>query len=107
MMWTALTGVSPGASVGSVNANAASPKFCTRSVLTADLSSPTSTARMMLTPAVGLGSVKIAEKIACTDRAAVSVTTHGAVPVQPPPLQPVNDAPGAGLAVSVTLVPLG
>jgi len=34
------------------------------------------------------------------------VTVHVAVPVQPPPLQPVNVEPAAGAAVNVTAVPL-
>src|SRR5437867_1143788 len=34
------------------------------------------------------------------------VTVHAPVPEQPPPLQPVNVEPVAGVAVSVTLVPL-
>ena len=34
------------------------------------------------------------------------VTVHVPVPVQPPPLQPVNVEPVAGVAVSVTAVPL-
>jgi len=34
--------------------------------------------------------------------AALRVTVHGAVPVQPPPLQVVNVDPEAGVAVSVT-----
>jgi len=34
------------------------------------------------------------------------VTAHGAVPVQPPPLQPMKTDPVAGVAVSVTSVPL-
>ena len=37
---------------------------------------------------------------------AVMVTTHELFPLQPPPLQLVNVEPGAGVAVSVTTVPL-
>ena len=37
---------------------------------------------------------------------APSVTVHGLVPVQPPPLQPVKVKPAAGVAVSATAVPL-
>ena len=33
------------------------------------------------------------------------VTVHVPVPLQPPPLQPVNVEPAAGVAVSVTVVP--
>ena len=38
--------------------------------------------------------------------AALSVTVHVPVPVQPPPLQPVNVDPAAGAAVKVTALPL-
>ena len=41
-----------------------------------------------------------------TDVAALTVTVHVPVPVQPPPLQPVNVEPAAGVAVKVTTVPL-
>ena len=41
-----------------------------------------------------------------TDVAALTVTLHVPVPVQPPPLQPVNVEPAAGVAVRVTTVPL-
>ena len=41
-----------------------------------------------------------------TDWAALIVTVHVPVPVQLPPLQPVNVEPAAGVAVSVTAVPL-
>ena len=41
-----------------------------------------------------------------TDVAALIVTLHVPVPVQPPPLQPVNVEPAAGAAVKVTTVPL-
>jgi len=37
--------------------------------------------------------------------AALSVTVHVPVPVQPPPLQPLNVDPAAGAAVKVTAVP--
>src|SRR5204862_7314469 len=37
---------------------------------------------------------------------AESVTTHAPVPEQPPPLQPLKVEPAAGVAVSVTGVPL-
>ena len=38
--------------------------------------------------------------------APLSVTVHGPVPEQPPPLQPVKVEPAAGVAVRVTTVPL-
>ena len=41
-----------------------------------------------------------------TDVAALTVTLHVPVPVQPPPLQPVNVEPAVGVAVRVTTVPL-
>lgn len=41
---------------------------------------------------------------AVTARAALIVTVHVEVPEQPDPLQPANDEPAAGDAVSVTLV---
>jgi len=44
--------------------------------------------------------------VAVTDVSALSVTEHVPVPLQPPPLQPVNVEPVAGVAVSVTIVPL-
>ena len=34
------------------------------------------------------------------------MTVHAPVPVQPPPLQPLNVEPVAGVAVKVTAVPL-
>src|SRR5207245_967221 len=45
-------------------------------------------------------------KVAVTVVAAVTATLQAPVPEQPPPLQPVNVAPPAGLAVNVTTVPL-
>ncbi len=44
-------------------------------------------------------------KLAVTVAAAKSVTTHGSVPLQPPPDQPVKVEAAAGTAVSVTTVP--
>ena len=44
-------------------------------------------------------------KFAVTDVATLIVTVQVAVPEQPPPLQPVNVAPAAGVAVSVTALP--
>src|SRR6267142_1996575 len=44
--------------------------------------------------------------VAVTDVAALIVTVQVPVPVQPPPLQPVKVDPAAGVAVSVTAVPL-
>jgi hypothetical protein len=45
-------------------------------------------------------------KVAVTDVAAFIVTEQVPVPEQPPPLQPAKVDPPAGLAVSVTDVPL-
>ncbi len=44
-------------------------------------------------------------KSAVTVVAAVSVTTHEPVPVQPPPVQPLKIEPPAGVADSVIIVP--
>jgi hypothetical protein len=44
--------------------------------------------------------------VAVTDVAALTVTAQVPVPEQPPPLQPVKVEPAAGVAVSVTAVPL-
>jgi len=44
--------------------------------------------------------------VAVTVCAALIVTVHVPVPVQPPPLQPVNVEPAVGVAVNVTAVPL-
>ena len=46
------------------------------------------------------------EKVAVTVVAALTVTRHGDVPVQPPPLQPANAEPLTGAAVRVTRVPI-
>src|SRR5206468_12549218 len=51
-------------------------------------------------------SVKSGTKVAVTVVLAPSVTVHGLVPEQPPPLQPVKVKPAAGVAVSATAVPL-
>ena len=45
--------------------------------------------------------------VAMTVVVAFKVTVQGPVPVQPPPLQPLNVEPVAGVAVSVTAVALG
>jgi len=45
-------------------------------------------------------------KVAVTEVAAFIVTLQVPVPVQPPPLQPVNVEPAAGAAVRVTTVPV-
>jgi hypothetical protein len=44
-------------------------------------------------------------KFAVAVVAAVIDTVHWPVPVHPPPDQPMNNEPAAGLAVRVTLVP--
>src|SRR5207249_2160633 len=51
-------------------------------------------------------SVKSGTKVAVTVVSAPSVTVHGPVPAQPPPLQPVKAKPALGVAASVTAVPL-
>ena len=59
-------------------------------------------------PAPGVVTVrtKVGVKVAVTAVPAVSVTEHGPVPAQLPPLQPVKTEVGLGVAVSVTTVPL-
>jgi hypothetical protein len=58
-------------------------------------------------PALLTVSVKLCwANVAVTDWAALIVTVHVPVPVQPPPLQPENVDPVAGVAVKVTAVPL-
>ena len=58
-------------------------------------------------PAFVIASVKgCSANVAVTDVAALTVTVQVPVPVQPPPLQPENAEPAAGVAVNVTAVPL-
>ena len=52
--------------------------------------------------AAGRGLVNVTVTVV----AAVTVTVQGPVPLQPPPLQPPKMDPAAGVAVSVTAVPL-
>ena len=58
---------------------------------------------VMSTKAAGSAG-RTVTKVGVTVVAAVTVTTQGAVPLHPPPLQPVNTDPTAGVAVSVTVV---
>src|SRR5207253_8560735 len=61
----------------------------------------------MPVPALETVRTKVCDaKVAVTVVAAETVTTHVPVPEQPPPLQPLKVAPTAGVAVSVTAVPL-
>ena len=55
---------------------------------------------------VTVSAKELCMKVAVTAAAAFIVTVQGPVPVQPPPLQPVNVDPAAGVAVRVTAVPL-
>src|SRR5678815_1959624 len=48
-----------------------------------------------------------AVKVAVTVWSAFIVTVHAPVPLQPPPLQPVNVEPPVGEAVRATVLPLG
>jgi len=50
---------------------------------------------------------KVGVKVAVTVVAAETVTVQGSVPEQLAPLQLVNTEPAAGVAVSVTIDPLG
>ena len=59
-------------------------------------------APVLLTVRVKLCSAKVAVTVC----AALIVTVQVPVPEQPPPLQPVNVEPAAGVAVRVTAVPL-
>ena len=56
----------------------------------------------LLTVSAKLGTPNVAVTVV----AAVSVTVQEPAPEQPPPLQPVKIEPDAGVAVSVTAVPL-
>jgi len=58
-------------------------------------------------PAGVMVNRKVGVKVAVTVVAAESVTRHVPVPLHPPPLQPANTPPAAGVAVSTTAVPLG
>src|SRR5438094_2034812 len=102
----ALIGVTPPTIAGSVNANVGRPKFWARSLLIADRRSVTSAAPITLIVAVGFGFVKTSENIADTDCLAVMVTRQLPVPLQRRPIHPLKVAPGPGLAVSVTVIPL-
>src|SRR2546428_9355959 len=60
-------------------------------------------------PAPALLTVSVKDcgaKVAVTEVAALIVTVHVPLPVQPPPLQPLKMEPAAGAAVKVTAVPL-
>src|SRR5437870_1208879 len=57
----------------------------------------------LLTVSAKLGRLKVAVTVV----AAQTVTTQVPVPEHPPPLQPLKVEPAAGLAVSVTAVPVG
>ena len=56
-------------------------------------------------PTFPISSLYPAVKAAVTDMAEFTVTVHVPVPPQPPPLQPLNVEPLAGVAVSVTVAP--
>ena len=60
----------------------------------------------MPAPAVVTLRTTVGVKVAVTTVAAVRVTVHVPLPVQLPPLQPLKTDPVAGVAVSVTIVPL-
>src|SRR5205823_12238792 len=56
----------------------------------------------LLTVSAKVGRLKVAVTVVAAD----TETTHDPVPEHPPPLQPVKVDPAAGVAVSVTPVPL-
>ena len=56
----------------------------------------------LVTVRVKLGTPKVAVTVVAAD----IVTVHEPVPEHPPPLHPVKIEPDAGVAVSVTAVPL-
>src|SRR5215475_10988528 len=67
---------------------------------------PTRTDRLLgRTAATIFGPGGGVANVAVTAVSAPSVTWHGAVPLQPPPLQPMNRASNAEVAVSVTTCP--
>ena len=57
-------------------------------------------------PGLETVSAKVGVNVAVTAVAAVSVTAQVPVPAHAPPLQPAKTDPVAGVAVSVTTVPL-
>ena len=59
--------------------------------------------RSVYRPAVVVAAVNVA----VTEVAPLTVTAHVPVPPHPPPLQPANVEPDAGVAVRVTVVPAG
>src|SRR5207249_4564618 len=75
------------------------------SALRAELPCPT-LSRSVPRNARLIAGAKVGAKVAVTVVAAESVIVHAPVPLQPPPLQPVKAEPAAGVAVSVTAVPL-
>src|SRR5438552_10027421 len=75
------------------------------SALRAELPCPTLSRSVPRNARLSVGA-DVGAKVAVTVVAAESVTTHVPVPLQPPPLQPVKVEPAAGVAVSVTAVPL-
>src|SRR2546425_6932196 len=99
-------------------ANTEPPSGIAVSVTTAPLTKLAEQIAPQLTPAGVLVTVpapapagetvrtKADEKVAVTVVVAETVTTHGAVPLHPPPLHPANSEPPPGAAASVTTVPL-
>jgi hypothetical protein len=55
---------------------------------------------------LGVGAVLFTVKVAVTVTGVLPVRTQGAVPPQPPPLQPLKDEPVVGVAVRVRTVPV-
>src|SRR2546427_10856059 len=75
------------------------------SALRAELPCPTLSRSVPRNARLSVGA-GVGAKVAVPVVAAESVIVHAPVPLQPPPLQPVKAEPAAGVAVSVTAVPL-
>jgi len=75
------------------------------SALRAELPCPTLSRSVPRNARLSVGA-DVGAKIAVTVVAAESVIVHVPVPLQPPPVQPLKVEPIAGMAVSITTVPL-
>jgi len=102
---TRLIDVTLAVSVGSVKGKEARPPLAL-SWFAAWRSSVICTLLIGVTPVTKGSSVNALENVAVTEVSAFRVTVQVPVPEQPPPLQPAKAKPLAGVAVSVTTVPL-